>query len=290
MATENQGYAFYDSGAHRMFDGKDAHQLSGGSEGALATDSAEDGNYDFVILTDAYGVLANRNEPLIRLMTLEKHEETQLMSYDARYVHDEARVSLDGKTVMLFGYRSFRISDMSGAMVAEAELPDADHIYDQQFRRSEEGSWLEVIWYDGTRRRYSAADGSLLWEETGEAPSKDLYEEFFTDQYKIVSSLHGAPEVYDRDSGRLVAILERDSYLTYVTQLEDYIVTEYISSTGERYGILLDDRLQKLAYLPRLCDVAGDRLIFDYQSGNLRQCKVYSLQELIALGEARLED
>ena len=290
VATENQGYAFYDSGAHRMFDGKDAHQLSGGGNGALATDSAEDGNYDFDILTDAYGVLANRNEPLIRLMTLEKREETQLMSYDARYVHDEARVSLDGKTVMLFGYRSFRIYDMSGAMVAEAELPDADHIYDQQFRRSEEGSWLEVIWYDGTRRRYSAADGSLLWEETGEAPSKDLYEEFFTDQYKIVSSLHGAPEVYDRDSGRLVAILERDSYLTYVTQLADYIVTEYISSTGERYGILLDDRLQKLAYLPRLCDVAGDRLIFDYQSGNLRQCKVYSLQELIALGEARLED
>lgn len=293
VAMENHGYAFYDSGAHRMPEGN-VYQTSGessayGLSGGNDTDQGFQGSdCDFVILTDAYAALANRSEPIIRLMKLEDHEESWLMSYDARYAHDEARISFDGGTVMLFGYQSFRIYDMSGVCVAERDLPDADRIYDQQFRRSGEGSWLEVIWYDGIRRRYSAADGSLISEEMGEAPSKDLYEEFFTDKYRIASSLHGTPQVYDRDSGRLVAELEKDSYLTYVTQAGDYIVTEYISSAGERYGILLDDRLQKLAYLPRLCDVAGDRLVFDYQSGNLRQCRVYSLQELVALGESKL--
>ncbi|MCI9142013.1 MAG: hypothetical protein HFH87_05235, partial [Lachnospiraceae bacterium] len=112
-----------------------------------------------------------------------------------------------------------------------------------------------------------------------------LDEEFLTDRYRIVSSLHAAPEAYDLKSGRLAATLEKDSYLTYVTQVQDYIITEYISAEGRRYGILLDEQLQKLAYLPELCDVNGDMLVFDYGAGELRQCRIYSLPELMELGE-----
>ena len=95
--------------------------------------------------------------------------------------------------------------------------------------------------------------------------------------------------MYDADTDKLITVLEEKSYLTYVTQTEDYIITEYISAEGERYGILLDSNFQKLAYLPGLCDVIGDRLVFDYGSGSLRQCRLYSVQELIVLGEKYIQ-
>lgn len=271
VATEDGRFSFYDGAARRM--------------------SVEEGQFssDFVVLSAGYAVIGNRNEPSLRLMALENHQEAQLLAYDPRYDHDEARVGRDGQTVMLFGYENFRIYDMKGTMVAEGAFPDADHIYDQQFRKNEEGSWLEVIWYDGTRRLYSAADGSVLSQESGEAPEKDLYEEFVTDRYRVASSLHEAPVIYDAATGKQLAVLEEDGYLTYVSQAGDYLITEYIATSGERYGLLLDEHMEKLAYLPGLCDVAGDMLVFDCGSGNLRQCCLYSLQELIALGEAYIE-
>ena len=113
-----------------------------------------------------------------------------------------------------------------------------------------------------------------------------MNEEFYTDKYRIVSSLHDAPVVYSLDNNREVAKLEKDAYLTYVTQMGEYIITEYVSTSGERYGLLLDDRLQTLARLPGLCDIADGMLVFDYESGNLRQCPLYSLEELITLGKA----
>jgi len=81
--------------------------------------------------------------------------------------------------------------------------------------------------------------------------------------------------------------LEADDYLTYVTETGEYIITEYISSqTRERYGLLLNQDLETLARLPALCDVLEDgTLIFDDQKGNLRQCRIYSPQELLALAE-----
>ena len=238
-------------------------------------------------MTDEYAVLANRNEPSVHILKKESHEETKLMSYDARCAHDEARVSQDGRTVMLFDSETFHIYDREGKLLAEEEMPKSREIYDQQFRKSEEGSWLEVIWYDGTVRLYSAADGSVLSETKGEPPRKDLYEEFYTDQYRIESSLHSAPAAYDLKTGRKVKELETESYLTYVTQLDGYIITEYIRAEGGRYGLLLDEKLETLAYLPGLCDVADGKLVFDYGYGDLRQCHIYSLQELMELGEGK---
>ena len=271
VATEDNAFAFYDNGAR------------------LTSKESCTENCDFVVLTEEYAAIGNRNEPTMRLLQLENHEDTQLLTYDARYAHDEARISQDGKTVMLFNYQNFRIYDMQGEMLAEISLPDAESIYDQQFRKSMEGSWLEVIWYDGTRRCYSAVDGAVISEEKGEAPSKDLYEEFFTDKYRIASSLHAAPKVYDLTTEEQVATLEEDAYLTYVTQMGDYLVTEYVSTEGERYGLVLDSKWEILAHLPNLCDVNGEKFVFDYASGDLRQVDMYSLEELMALGEAYIE-
>lgn len=268
VATDTPGFSFYDGGANRM-----------------SSESSKE-NCDFTVLSGDYAILGNRNEPSLRFMKLESHRDKLLLSYDARYAHDEARISHDKKTAMLFNNERFRLYDMEGNIISEVELPDPEQVYDQQFRKSDGNSWLEVIWYDGTVRCYSGADGSVISEEKKDAPSKDLNEEFYTDKYRIVSSLHDAPVVYSLDNNREVAKLEKDAYLTYVTQMGEYIITEYVSTSGERYGLLLDDRLQTLARLPGLCDIADGMLVFDYESGNLRQCPLYSLEELITLGKA----
>lgn len=271
VATEDNGFSFYDSAASLM-----------------STESGELGA-DFLALAGGYAVIGNRTETALRVMRLEGHGDAQVAAYDARRAHEEARVSADGDSVMLFDYKGFYIYDMDGELLAETELPDADAIYDQQFRREGDVSFLEVIWYDGTRRCYSASDGALIFEETGEAPGKDLYEEFFVKGYRIASNLHDAPVVYETGSGREVARLEEDGYLTYVTELGDYLVTEYIDTEGERYGLLLDSRFEVIARLPGLCDVTGDALVFDYGDGSLRKSRLYSLQELVEMGRMYLD-
>ncbi len=265
-ATDDNAFSFYDKGANQM-------------SKVLCQEQCE-----FVAVSEEYAVVGNRNKPSVRVLKLDAHNDAHLLTYDARYPHDEARISHDGNTFMLYCIQGFQIYDQKGNLLTELELPDATQIYDQQFIREEKDSWLEVTWYDGTVRCYSANDGTLISEEKKEAPQKDLYEEFFTQKYRIASSLHGAPEVYDLKSGQKVKNLAGEDYLAYVTQIGSYIITEYVGTTQERYGILLDENLEEIAYLPGLCDVVDEMLLFDFKSGNLRKCHLYSLQELIALG------
>lgn len=270
VGTEDNSFSFYDGGAHLM--------------------STESGNQnaDFLALAGKYGIVGNRTETALRILCLENHEEAKLASYDARYSHQEARISADEQTVFLFGYHGFRVYDMDGQLLTDVKLPDADCIYDQQFRKEGSDSWLEVIWYDGIRRCYDGKDGKLILQESGEVPEKDLYEEFYVGDYRIASNLHSAPVVYDAKSGRELAVLEMDGYLTYVTQTGEYLIMEYIDTSGERYGLLLNQKFETLAYLRGLCDVAEEMLVFDDGSGTLRQSRLYSLSELVALGEAYL--
>ena len=269
ITTEDDCFAFYDRGANQM--SKD-----------MLVESC-----DFAMLRNEFAVLGSRDNTELRLLKLKNHDNAQLFAYAPDYMHDEARISHDKKTVLLFDYQKLRICAMDGEVVAEIEFPNAEHIYDQQFRRNDTESYLEVIWYDGTRRMYSSQDGSLISERKGEVPDKSLKEEFITDNYRIVSDLHDPPVVYDLKTGKEVTTLETDAYLTYVTQLGDYIITEYLLTEGEgsRFGLLLNKELETVAVLPKLCDVFDEELIFDYESGNLRHCRLYSLQELITLGE-----
>lgn len=240
---------------------------------------------DFLQLAGEFAVLGSRDTPSVRLLKLERRQEAEVFAYEPDYPHDEARLSADGSTVMLFSYEGFRLYSRAGELLNETALPDPGGIYDQQYRRTEEGSWLEVIYSNGLHRAYDAGDGAVLWEKREAAPDLSLYEEFFTDRLRITSPLHEAPAAYDRESGELVKMLEQDAYLTYVTQEGEYIITEYVSSQGERFGLLLDENCETLARLPNLCDIVDGTLVFDYPTGNLRQCRIYSLQELKALAE-----
>ena len=232
-----------------------------------------------------YALVAAIDTPEVQILSLEDHADTQVFSYDPAYLHTEARISADGETIMLFSYDTFRLYSKDGNILKNVNIPDAEQIYDQQYRRDENGSYLEVIYNDGTHRLYSAADGSVMEEYKGEQPDLSLYEEFFTDTLRIEAPLHGTPVAYDKNSRKLVKELESEDYLTYVTQVGEYVITEYITAQGERYGLLLDKNCNTLAHLPGLCDVWQEGLIFDYQSGDLRKTRIYYINELKELAQ-----
>ena len=236
---------------------------------------------DFLQLADGKALIAGSDAPSIRVMQYEQHADAEVLAYDTEYTHDEARVSADGKSVMLFDYNAFRIIDQaSGRLVAEKKIPDAEQVYDQQFRREGEKSWLEVTYYDGTICCYDAANGEEISRERGQPPDKDLFMEYKTDDLRIEAPLHGTAAAYDRKTGKKVADLEKDAYLTYITQSGDYLVAQYITADGVQYGELLDRNCRVLAELPHLCDVIGETLYFDYPTGDIRCTRIYTIDAL----------
>lgn len=252
------------------------------SQAVKISDNKNDYNCDFVYLANDNAIIGSRNTPIIKVMKKETHEDTQIFKYDPMYVHDESRISQDWSTIMLFRYDKFRLYNMdSGEIICDVDIPNSSEVYDQQYRRNEKGSYLEVIYNDGKIVEYSAVDGSVIDERQGEKPDLTLYEEFFTKNAKITSDLHDTPIVYDLKTGEKIKELEKDAYLTYVTEVGDYIITEYISSEGKRYGLLLDKDFNTIAKLPNLFDIIDNKFIFDYMDGNIRESKIYSIDELI---------
>lgn len=255
-----------------------------GPNGALLTAFEGQAPSSFVELGGNFAAAGNLNDASLRLFVLENHPEAQLFTYDPEYAHNEARLSADGQTVMLFRFDRFRLYDREGKVLIDVELPDPAQVYDQQFRRDGNESWLEVTYNDGLIRNYSAEDGSLLSEEQGTAPDDSLHEEYYTDKLRIDAPLHGAPVAYRAKDGKQVAVLESDDYLTYVTQVGDLVVTEYTTAEGQRYGLLLNEKCETVSRLPNLCDILSDgTLLFDDMLGNLRQSRIYSIEELISL-------
>ena len=120
----------------------------------------------------------------------------------------------------------------------------------------------------------------------GEPPESLTLQMYTTDRYRIEVPLHGTPKVYDIKTGKQISELKSRDYLAYVTKIDDGLITEYTTAQGERYGLILNDRFETLANLPGLCDISEDgRLLFDDKLGNLRQSRVYSVQELIEIAE-----
>ena len=282
LTTAENIVRFARDAAHTLMTSKNEFMFFDKNANLIARHEKEHSS-DFVQIAEGVALIGSLDAPVIRIMKYESHPGAEVFTYDPSYTHDEARISADGKTVMLFSYNRFRLCDISGDIIAEVSIPNADQVYDQQYRRDESGSRLEVIYNDGTIRAYSAIDGTVLYVTVGEKPDLTLDEEFFTDRLRIEAPLHGTPAAYDKASGKLVRELEKDAYLTYVTQLGEYIITQYVTADDEFYGLLLNAKCETLAYLPYLCDIAGDKLIFNYPTGNLRESRIYNINELIEL-------
>lgn len=240
---------------------------------------------DFLQLSNGVALIGSMDKPEIKILKYEDYPQAEVFTYDPSYVHDEARFSADGKTVMLFSYKQFCLYDISGALIKEVDIPDADQVYDQQFVRENNQSYLEVTYNNGTVLTYNARDGNLDSEKKIEEPDLSLYEEFYTDSFKIESPLHGAPAVYDRENGDFVCELKEDGYLTYITQVEDYIIAQYVTVDGYCYGVLMNDSCEVLADLPYLSDIVEGELYFDYPTGNIRKSGIYSIEELIKIAQ-----
>ncbi len=99
----------------------------------------------------------------------------------------------------------------------------------------------------------------------------------------IKSPLHGKPVVYNNESEEVKEI-QNDGYLTYVYEVGENIVLQYITTDGLVYGLLLNDKLETIAYLPYLCDIVDNEVYFDLPNGKVRKSKVYSLVELEEMG------
>lgn len=237
---------------------------------------------DFVL----YGQI---DTSLIRMMKYEENHQADILKYDRSFEHDEARISADKKTVMLFSYKQFSIYDMDGKQIIQTKLPNPEDIYDQQFIRKGTESRLEVTYNDGRIVAYDGTDGRFLSEEQCEVPDMSLNEVFYTDDYRIEAPLHDVAQVYDIQSGKKLYELNEDAYLIYVTQAGDYIVTQYVTAEGEKYGVLLNEKCESLADLPYLCDVMDQELYFDYPTGNVRKVQIYNLDSLVKSAQEKTE-
>lgn len=259
------------------------------SSSTLISSFEEEETGDFVELANGVALIGSIDTPIIKIMRYENHSEKEVFKYDSSYNHDEARISADMKTIMLFSYKQFRVYDISGALIKEVDVPNANQVYDQQFIRKGNESYLEVTYNDGTLLIFNARDGNLISEEKIEKPDLSLYEEFYTDTLRIESPLHGSPSVYDIESDKLICELKKDGYLTYITQVGKYIIAQYVTVDNYYYGVLMNDKCETLAVLPHLTDVYNEELYFDYSSGNVRNTSIYNIEKLkeLALEELR---
>ena len=264
----------------------------------LFNKAAEEENYEilscrentYAAMWDDGIVLASLNSPLVQLLRFDEAAESVLMHYAPGFAHNEARINQAGTAAMLYSYQAFRLVSADGTVLKEYKLPDAEHIYDQQYYKDADGSRLEVIYEDGTVDVYSGDTGEKIASRQEPKPDESLNETFETERYRIESPLHGTPVVYDRQSGKQLGELERDGYLTYVTQVGQYILTEYIADDGTRWGLLLNERLETLAELPQHCDTWNGKLLFDDELGTLRQSRIYSIEELLQIAKEELEE
>lgn len=280
-----------------FFARSDKHTLVSSDEGLLffnedaklLTEYEKGYRSDLVQIAGNTALAGRFDSPAVNIMKYEDHSGSELFAYDPSYEHIESRIGSDEKTVMLFSKEEFLLYDIDGKELAKVSIPDSDQVYDQQYIRREDGDVLEVIYKSGTVYRYSAENGSLLNEEKGEKPDESLYQEFFTDKLRIEAPIHGTAIAYEKDSGKKVSELEEDAYLTYVTQEGDFVIAQYYTSDRDSYGILLNEKCEKLAELPCLCDIVGDELVFDYPTGNLRKTHIYELDELASLARKELD-
>lgn len=243
------------------------------------------------LLKIANGVVLNAriDMPVVNVIRYKENTQAEVMSYDASLEHDEARISDDNKTVMLFSYKQFYICDLTGKVISEVILPNSEEVYDQQFIREENNSYLEVRYKDGKVLTYDAKNGELLAEAMEEKPDMTLNEAFFTEDFRIEAPLHGVPQIYDIETGKKVYELQEDAYLTYITQVDEYIIAQYITAEGVRYGTLLNNRWEQLAQLPYLSDVKDGELYFDYPDGSLKKSPIYDKETLTDMAEKIVE-
>ena len=243
--------------------------------------------FDSVDICDDYMVLCNFDDMQITVLKWVSFKDVSFMSYDPGYSHTEARVSEDLSTAILYSVNGFKVFE-GGHAVADVRFPDSNKVYDIYFKRSDKNALLEVVYNDGFTRKYDVKSGVLVSEEQGPVLSnKSLYRECTTEDYLIKPSPSGKVEIISNKSGELIKTIQDGDYLTYANQIDEYLIIEWISVNGKRYGTLLNQDCDIIATLPNLCDILpGPLLVFDDYAGHLSRSGVFSPEELVDIAES----
>ena len=283
-STYNQikGFAKY---GERIIAVTDSEIITLDEEGNVLSSSNRNVSTDIMAVSDETLLLGNYNSTIVRFLKYKDMGDTVCAVYDPSFPHLETRISEDGKHLLLSTERDFAIYRSDGLREKHKVLPDSDQIYDQQYIREGGSSLFEITYYNGTVDTYDGITGDLVGSEKKAAPDKSLQETLETEHYRIENKIHQKPVIYSRGSGKQIALIEEDAYLTYADEAEEYLVLRFITTDLTQYGCLMDKNGGILARLPYLCDVHDGKLYFDYQDGAVRETQVFSLEELLELAQ-----
>lgn len=230
-------------------------------------------------------VIGSSGSPTINLLKYnEAGSENMIGSYDASYKHDETRLNSDETRFMLFSNFGFQIYDRNGNLLKEhiftEKETDPGVMYDQQYLREDAGDYLKVFFYDGTIDIYDGSSGEYLGTESGIVPDINLDQTFETESFLVKAPLHGETTVIEKKTGRELSRIAEEAFVTYVTELGEGIVLQYVTTDGEYYGLELNRRGQPIARLPGLRDVKDQTFLFDYGNGFVYQSRALGLEEI----------
>ena len=262
------------------------------SDARIMREFSSEPDINFLALRGDFILIASRDARELVLWKFQQHSEKTLMfSYDSAVEHSEARVHTDGETAMLFQRDRLLILNQDGPLHYNDTLATEARPYDQRYVRKTDGDVLEISYYDGTVRDYSAKSGEALIPDRHEDPPDGSGNEtFYTESYYIEDPHYGTPVVYDRQRMKELRVLEQNANLRWAEQWKDLLILSLVTANDERSGQILDKNLDVIADLPNLCDVLPDgTLVFDDSFGTLRRSRIYSIDELIAMAKEQME-
>ena len=262
------------------------------SDARIMREFSSEPDINFLALRGDFILIASRDARELVLWKFQQHSEKTLMfSYDSAVEHSEARVHTDGETAMLFQRDRLLILNQNGPLHSNDTLANEERPYDQRYVRKTDGDVLEISYYDGTVRDYSAKSGeALIPDRHEEPPDGSGNETFYTESYYIEDPHYGTPVVYDRQRMTQLRVLEQNANLRWAEQWRDLLILSLVTADNERSGQILDKNLDVIADLPNLCDVLPDgTLVFDDSFGTLRRSRIYSIDELIAMAKEQME-
>lgn len=247
-----------------------------------ALDKSVYDNGVMAVMQENIVVLGEKNSKSINLFKRNENNETTIFNYSNNDSYTEAKVSSDGTKLILFGNENIYIYSNESSVVYTVNISDlysGNEILTQEYIRSEDGDYLKVTYSDGTVHLYDIEKGQIIDKYTTDL-SDDNTKYFYTPNYKIQTTLYGAPLVYKISNNKLVGQLDDKGYLVNATEFEEFLILEYVAIDGTKFGQLLNNNLEIITELPNLTDVLNGELIFDDGNGVIRKDRIYSIYEL----------
>jgi len=142
---------------------------------------------------------------------------------------------------------------------------------------------------DGIAGKVFTANAGGRFSERFTFDVRGRAEAYFSGGYVFISPWHGDAAAYILE-GKLVRTFSENGYLAETSELEGYITADYVTSSSERYSLLLEpDSLETVALLHGFLGFTDSgALILDDRAGSLRKARLYSTAELIEMARERL--